>query len=387
MKVILSKSPDLGKNWVPIWIEQEAASNLPSYKETTRQLANLFAVPSEVTEQRRADDRRYNIPLACARSGLPLGKFLPSGGLLGTPYLRAWKESAFLHPIFSLNLSELLHKAMANWQLEKSGTRQYPMREKQLQFLAMLWASGCIKQDAAGLPSPKVVETHFPRLIELLSWKYETASERVSFPKLHVWKGAVGEDQDNIFANVPNWLTVCEAWREEYENVARSRQKEAKKKAHELALRSIRKQMYADLSLRRLWNWIGSQVPQIVLENNPDLEQLFFVEEGQIHVWTIEDIEALEALFLSHCETGTSVSFEVSKRIRQLTEWLNIYNDTFEVVVDASRFVAEWKGVPEPQAQQFPTRAAFLVARARWQLANKEAGNNQPNLKSEGEEL
>jgi hypothetical protein len=216
-------------------------------------------------------------------------------------------------------------------------------------------------------------------VLELLGWKYETASDRVAFPKLHVWQGAGKEEQGNIFRNVGGWLDVCEVVKEEYENVSRTRQKEARRKAHDMALKSIKRAMYADVSLKRLWNWITSQVPQNILENNPDLEQLFFAEEQRISVWTGEDIEALETLWLRYCETGNSVSYEVGRRIAQLKMQLNIYNDTFELV-DMSEQFKEQRGTAEPRPEAFANRAQYLVARAKWQLANKEKDGEKDEL-------
>lgn len=343
--------------------------------------ANLGAGTPPQTPKRAED--KFKIPLVCSRSGIKLGDFVPSVGLaVATPYVQSWKQNSFLHPIFSLPFSSLVSRAEACWQLEKTGTRHFPMQHKQLLFLAMLHASGCIKQDVAGLPSPRIVEVHFPRLLDLLGWKHETNSERISFPKLHVWKGAAREEQDgNVFANVPVWLDVCEVCKDEYENIARTRMKAARLKAHDLAMKSIRRAMYADVSIKRLWGWFEAQVPQVILENNADLEQLFFTEEARISVWTIEDIEAIESLFLEYCETGTSVSYEFNKHLRKLADWLRVYNDTFEIVDGTAERFAEHKGVPEPKPESFGNRAAFLVARARWQLANK--GNEQASKENE----
>lgn len=314
---------------------------------------------------------KFHMPLVCARSGLFLGKFYPSVGLASTtPYVQAWKETTFLHPIFSWSLSTLIYRAIANWNMEKTGTRSYPMREKQLMFLAMLHASNCIRQDAAGLPAPKIVEVHFPRLIELLSWKNDQASERLQFPRLHIWKGANKEDENNLFVNVPGWIAACESVKEEWENIVRESQKKAKSQAHALAMKSIRRAMYSDISLRRLWNWIKAQAPQTVLEGNADLEQLFFAEENQINIWTKEDIEALEDLVIQYCELGTSVSHEVMKRIKLLMTWWQTYYDTFEIIIDSGMF-REHKGEPEPQQKDFDTKAKYLVALARWKLGNR----------------
>jgi hypothetical protein len=315
---------------------------------------------------------KFHMPLVCVRSGLFLGKFYPSVGLASTtPYVQAWKETTFLHPIFSLSLSALLHRATACWQLEKSGTKQFPMQHKQLLFLAMLHASNCIKQDVAGLPSPKIVEVHFTRVIELLGWKNDQASERLQFPRLHIWKGAVKEDAENLFRNVPAWISACESVRDEWENVVRESQKKAKAQATALAMRNIRRAMYQDISLRRLWNWISTQVPQSVLENNSDLQQLFFAEESQINVWTEEDITALEDLVIQYCELGNSISHEVMRRIKELMGWWQIYYDTFEIVVDTEKF-SGYKGAPEPKLADFTTKAAYLVELARWKLGNME---------------
>lgn len=391
-------SPDLGKSWKVAFAGDWdycyiVGTHIPEQKKVAVEVKKALAAsapvvsapitskpvntPAEEVPWPTIDRRKYTekakLPLKCSISGLFLGEFIASQGLaLATPYVTAWKQTVFVHPIFSMKLGELLHRAQACWELEKSGTKQFPMLHKQLLFLAMLHASGCIRQETPGLPAPRIVETHFSRLIEMLSWKHETASDRVHFPKLHIWKGAAKESEYSLFSGVEVWLTACEVCKEEYESVSRERMAKVKAKAKELALKNIRSAMYKDISLKRLWNWVTSQVPSSVVENNPDLEQLFFTEESQIHLWTKEDIEALESLVLKYCELGNSVSYEVSRRIRQLENWRAIYFDTFEIVVDSEKF-AEHRGQQEPRIEDFPTKAAFLVARARWSLANKAA--------------
>lgn len=406
----LYTSPDQGKHWLPIFSDwdyyyvtgthlpnkspallpaptlrkQEKKAALKQTVVSTAVAATVSApVPVEESTRWLSDQlptgyaSKFNFPLRCERSGLDLGKFFPSSGLaVATPYVQSWKATSFIHPIFSLSLPALVHRANACWQLEKTGTRTFPVLHKQLLFLAMLHATGCIKQEVAALPSPQIVETHFSQVIEILSWKHETASDRVQFPKLHVWYGADREDKHNVFKQIPVWLTFCEIAKEEYENKARERQKAARIKAKEMALKSIRRSMYSDVSLKRLWNWITSQVPQIVIENNPDFEMMFFAEENKIHAWTEEDFEALEDAFLKYCELGNSVSHEVSKRITQLKEWLKIYKDTFEIVTDSSKF-AVYAGVTEPQIKDFKTRAEYLVTHARWKLANAKPDSNE----------
>lgn len=325
----------------------------------------------EVPARREID--KFNIPFVCARSGLLLGKFFPTSSMAGsTPYVQHWKETIQYHPIFSLSFSALLHRANACWQLEKAGSRQFPMLQKQLLFLALLHSSGLIKQDVAGLPSPKIVEIHFSRVLELLGYKNDTNSSRLHLPKLHIWKGAAKEDGTNLFGNIPAWLDACESCKDDYENVARERQKAAKSKAHELALKSIRRAMYSDISLKRLWGWVEAQVPATEFELDETFKQLFFCEENQINVWTEDDIEDLESLILKFCETGNSVSFEVLKRVKQLREWLYIYNDTFEIVTTNVQFAA-LAGTPEPKISEFKTKAEWLVASARWKLGNQSA--------------
>lgn len=317
-------------------------------------------------------DTKFNVPLLCARSGLFLGKFYPSMGMAKTtPYVKGWKGTTFLHPIFSQSLSELIHRAEACYQLEKTGTAQFPLQHKQLLFLAMLHASGCIVQDVAGLPNAKITETFFAPLIEMLGWKQDISSDRLHFPRLHIWRGANRESEANLFSGVPIWLSACAAVKDEYESIVRTKQKEAKKKAHALALRNIRRAMYDDISLRRLWTWVAAYVPAMELENNPDYKLLFFSSEGQIQNWTHEDIDNLEAVFLEHCELGNSISHEVGKRLNQLREWLRLYEDTFEIAIDSEQF-KEFTGTPEPKRSDYKSNAAFLVASAKWNLGNKQ---------------
>lgn len=335
-------------------------------------LTAVPTVPSPLPPDRRKEgSTEYSIPLVCAISGITLGKFVPATNLrAGTsPYLKSWKETTFFHPIFSMSFSALLHRAHADWLLEKSGTQKLPMPEKKLQFLALLHSSECIRQDFPCLPSDRVVELYMSNLLEVLDWLHDTHSQQLHFPRLHIGKIESNKEIDP-FSVVPAWLAACEVCKDEWENRVREKQKVAKQKAAVLAMKSIRKQMYQDISLKRLWNWVGAQVPSFVMEDNADLEQLFFTEEAKIAVWEKEDIVALEDLILTHCETGNSISFEVFKRIKVLKDWLHAYTDTFEIeVVDQFK---EMKGLEEPKLEQFSNRATWLVAHARWKLGNRQ---------------
>ncbi len=325
-----------------------------------------------------------SISLVCARSGLRLGDFQPADySSLGTsPFVAQWKKTSFLHPVFNLSFSDVCRKAVACWMLEKQGDKRYTMQYKQLLMLALLHSSGCIKQDIPALPTPKAVELHFAKLIDIMSWKLDVDSERLQLPRFHVWYGARGENGSDPFVTLDAWVAACETVREEYETVTRTKKAAAKEKARALALRSIRASLYTDISLRRLWNWLEAQVDSMEMSNNAELESLFFCADSNISAWELEDIQALEDLFIANCELGNSISYEVQKRISYLRSQREAYADAFEIVTTGNEF-PEWKGLPKPERKSFQTSAEFAIACARWSLANKPAVSASATTDSE----
>jgi len=320
----------------------------------------------------------HNIPLFCKFSGLRLGEFVANVAVYGTdgtsPYIKNWKQETLLHPIFSLSTSALLHKAKSNAMLEKEGKKPWPMQQKQLAMLALLHSEDFLVQDLPCLPPPHVADTFIAEVIVLVDYKLSINSQRLHFPRLHIWK-------ESGFEQIAPWLKVCNDCIADYESTVRVTQREAKQKAAALAMRSIRKNMYEDVSLRRLWSWVDAQMPNHLNSELNDAKDLFFAAEKNIQNWSLTEIDDLEALFLEHCETGNSISYEVSKRLAELKRWLNVYQDTFEIIIPEQD--AALVGIPAPLAKDFTSKAAFYVAEAKWKLANKAASKTASNLAEE----
>lgn len=330
-----------------------------------------------------APSSKPSITLTCSRSGLKLGDFQPADySSLGTsPFVAQWKKTSFMHPVFNLAFADVVRKATACWMLEKQGDKRYTMQYKQLIMLALLHSSGCIKQDVPALPSPKAVELYFSKLIEIMDWKLEVATDRLSLPRFHVWHGAAGESKSDPFVTLDAWIKACEVCKEEYETVTRTRKADAKEKARAAAMRNIKASLYQDLSLRRLWNWLEAQVDSREMSNNAELESLFFCTDSNINAWDLDDIQALEDLFIANCELGNSISHEIQKRIDHLRSQRKAYSDAFEIVV-GDEFL-EWKGLSKPERKDYSSNAEFAVASARWMLANRPPVSNS----SDSEEL
>lgn len=339
-------------------------------------------------------DPRFSIEMRCTRSGLVLGKFFPNTGLYNenvkgqsmegmSPYVRDWKQTQSFHPIFSVSWVGLDSRISSCYQLEKAGKISYPMWQKQLHLLAMMYATDSIVQDVPALPSPKMTEAHFADVLALCQWKMNVASSRIAFPKLHVWKGAAGEFVGDLFQQLPVWIRLCKEVQDEWANAVRERSRLARKAAQDLAMKNIRKLAYEDISLRKLWNWMEVQIPSKEHADWPEMKDLFFVKDSEIHLWTPSEIETLEEIFLEFCEVGNSVSHECGKRINAIRKMKRDYDDTFEIT-KGEQF-PELRGTKKPEKKDFPSLGAFYVAEAKWNLANRKTGGG--NADSIGDQL
>ena len=104
--------------------------------------------------------------------------------------------------------------------------------------------------------------------------------------------------------------------------------------------------------------------------------ELFDAEtEQEISEFTIADIDLFEEIVLCEIPTGSSVSHAFLERLQNKRKVLTNRFQTFEILVP--KLIQEQKasgdiGAQEPVSSDFPNRAKFLVAHAKWKLAHSD---------------
>lgn len=335
----------------------------------------LSATPTAVEST-----KSYTLPLICKRTNIVLGSLNLMTVAGHMPMIGHWKDSMCLHPLFSLAPTPLLHFARNTWfrfcafspeeGLDEHVTRK---QEQTLQVtaLALLYQLTEIRQDIPWLPEWKEVSAHWSSLVALSFWKCYLDSKRFRFPSIHISR------LEGSF-ELKSYLQTCWEVKKKYETAVNERIEVERLKTAEAAMVALRDEIAGarPTSARQLWRWYVANMPP---RYKPDTEgwmsTLFFSKGEEIRNFTIADIDLFEEIFLCECPTGSSISHAFSEILASKRKYLQDHFEAFEILVPESIIAAKAAGdipVEEPQLKDFPSRAAWMIARAKWKLAHTD---------------
>lgn len=352
--------------------------------EANRQLAL-----TEVQELPLATEqtRRYMAPLVCSRTGLTVGSMATIAVAGHVPLLGQWKNTQILHPFFSLPPVALLQFARNTWLRfcaltpeETADDRVVHKQEEHMRViaLAMLHNLTEVRQDIPWMPEFKDVVSNWTGLMSICYWRAYLDSERFRFPQLRVSK--LERDID-----IRHFLQICFQRKKDYESRVNELQEEEKLKIAERALKGIVDEIAGKkpLSIKLLWRWFTVNMPP---RYKKDVEtwmwELFTATEKDILDFTVRDIELFEEIFLVECPTGSSISHAFLEVLRGKHQLLNQHFETYEILIPNSIAEQVASGeikvsFPEPKLTDYPSRVAWMVAKAKWQLAQPDARKHQ----------
>lgn len=320
-------------------------------------------------------------PLRCTITGVPLGhlNLIISAGHM--PYLSHWDKQICYHPYFSLEQSKLITFVRDEWNrlsreiINESITDQESTNIR-VGFVAILYSLGSIKQDSGItiLPEIGIVQSNLESLISLAYWQNYLDSKRFNFPFLHISKL-----NDNCsLIDVGDYLGACWKKKDEYESGMSEIVEKEKARIAEKAIIAIRNTFLKPPSKKLLWQWIkGNLPPKWAPDAEGWLATIFLGSVATSLEFEIEDIELMEEIIQSSCPIGNSVMFAVKERINEIKKNFREHYDTFTIEEDGLAFIREIQEeqerdeTPEPKQEDFgKNKAAFYVARAKWQLAH-----------------
>jgi hypothetical protein len=358
------------------------SSNMRSLTPT--KLAAALAaskVPSDksVAETPTAFDatKSYSIPLVCARSGLTVGSLAVITVAGHMPVVGQWRDSMVLHPLFSLSPVALLHFGRNTWfrfcnfSVEEGADDTLTAKQEQtlrVTALAMLHNLTEIRQDIPWMPSWTEVVAQWSSLMALSYWKNYLDSQRFKFPSIHISR------LESEFS-LKDYLQVCWNVKKGYETTVNEKIEAEKLKAADAAMIALRDEIAGarPTSVRQLWRWFVANMPK---RYKKDLEtwmaEIFFAKGEEIRQFTPKDIDMLEEIFLCECPTGSSISHAFSEVLASKRKYLQQHFEAFEIIIPAEILAAKESGAiaPEqPKLEDYPTRAQWFIANARWKLA------------------
>lgn len=317
------------------------------------------------------------------------------------PYLSHWKEQQAIHPLFSLELKPLLKFAAHAWAHfcsltpeEAANTKQIARQEQILQItaLAILHKISDIQQTTVWVPSIVSVSNNWNSLIPLAHWKNLLDSKRFKFPVLRISKNNVASTEHRASADstsqaaidLTSYLTTCWEAKKDYESRIKEAAEAEKARAADEALIEIRNdlQRKAPRSKKLLWRWFSAHLPS---RYSRDMEgwmwDLFDAEtEAEVCEFTMADIDLFEEIILCEIPTGSSVSHAFLDRLSHKRKLLETRFNTFEILIPEAVAAEKEAGTiaaEEPVLTAFPNKTAFLIAHAKWKLANTDTNKHR----------
>lgn len=317
-------------------------------------------------------------PLNCTRTGVPLGtlSLVVSGGHM--PYLSHWQEQICYHPFFSMEQHKLISFMRDEWnrlskEIVNESITERESHNLRVGFVALLYSLGSIRQDQGVtiLPALGIVHSNLESLTSLAYWKHYLDSKRFIFPEYHFSRVNGNANLEHIH----NYLEDCWEKKREYESGLNDVQEREKVRIAEKAILAIRNTFLKPPSKKLLWQWVKGNLPK---KWEPDAEgwmgTIFLGSAATAMDFDLDEIELMEEIIVSSCPIGNSVMFAVRERIDEIKKSYRDHYDTFTIEEEGLDFIAAIKvdqeRTVEPKQENFPTKAQFFVARAKWQLAN-----------------
>lgn len=321
----------------------------------------------------------------CIKSGLPLHK---SDLLLGF-------DLADEHPIFRAKSSIIFHKDMVHRFMFAENPN-----EKKLIFLAILNATYLVDFEYPANPSLHTLEANFLLLIELAQWvrfaEYQLA-KIVTFPRYVIRK-------DNAdLLSIKAWLHSIEDIRVKVNKKELERDKNAALLQREM---EIKKELGEAIAVGKaftpkLAKW-ALDLCDVTIRHKDYSKWMKILCLPTAEAWIVNlaDYYELRDLlqenlpFLEDNPQAISVMHQMNSLIaecrRGFTDF-SIFTDTgedsvkdFEILEDGSEHVVahkinqQFRDIPtdEPILKNYPNKIAFLLAKAKWDLAkrNKDKG-------------
>ena len=321
----------------------------------------------------------------CRYSGAYIGKLTYETVAGHMPYLSHWKEAQAFHPAFSMPTGKLLAYARGEYNRLMKLSEDGEASPRQNQILQICWLAvfhslGGVQQEAIALPSIQVVQSTLQSLFALAYWRYKLDSKRFAFPIFKINRA----NANTRFENVKHYLEACYEIKKDYESKIEELDEAEKARSAEAALKALRNSWIVPVSKKALWQWVRAHLPA---EHGADAEgwmgTIFLGSERTVLDFDLDEIEMMEHIILGNCPAGTGVLAAVRERIDAIKkvhvdrrEAFSIDLTTFEEEITAAIGSKE-APKPEPQLKDYPTKVAWIKARAAWFLGQSDSRKMQ----------
>jgi hypothetical protein len=324
----------------------------------------------------------------CRISGVPIWK---TNDLLGF-------DLEDEHPLFKAKRSLILATPMIH-KFNLTATNN----EKKLIFLATLNATYLVDFKVSADPSLATMESNYHRLNYLAQWVNYAESllaRVVSFPQY-----VIREDNRDL-KNIRSWLDAIDDIRVKIQKKELDRDKNALLLQREMEIKRElgEANFFGKAFTPKLAKWC-LEVCDIKFQH-PEYSKwikILCTPLNEAWILNLEDLYQLQDILqmglpnLEQNPQAVSVMFQMRSLIKEckrgFTDFTSILDSTdaqsadFEIVEETNAETHEQKtikinqhlvGVPDniPELKNYPTKLAYLVAKAKWDLAHKDQGVN-----------
>lgn len=293
----------------------------------------------------------------------------------------------YAHPIFTAS-PKLLLSRVGDWAAGKLNEQ-----ERRLLFLSLLNTTDLIEWRSVALPSDSIVQNNMEPLAKFVGWMIGLQNPTVIFSRIAI------TPENRYCENAKYWI---EAWQQEKRNFDegyRDSSLASKQMRREEALErliknhSLKTEDYA--RLLAIWAWEACNVPTALREVYTDIFTTKNIKVYEIKTVDLEDMlnymeDALDAGSIFAHAAFKHVRLLLAKNRAGLAYGLGMqdgeFDDlSFEVLRDTPFTIVEdsigehnmqqvaiQAPAEEPILEKYPTKLAFLRAKAAWNLMQSQ---------------
>lgn len=302
------------------------------------------------------------------------------------------------HPIFLSDLRSLVARE-TDWQAGRLSEE-----EKILLFLATLHYSDLCLWHHPARPSIKIVEQNYLHLLKLVLWKDSVVSPRLALPRFSINKDTY------TLENFHFWLQAWESAKAEWEAGIRIQQRNEMKSRLETYLEAriravvvgTQKETEKYLKVLAAWAELAADFPTFEILHpitkrpcsiSDYWKEIICTTTNKLWQYPIQDIKELEDHLIDNLDDTSSLyAGALLRRVRKLIsgqttdlglEIIEIREEEtgrkkYEIVETISpaeqlsmQALIEKAPEQEPKEQDYPTKAAYLLARIAWKAKQR----------------
>lgn len=291
-----------------------------------------------------------------------------------------------IHPLFSCAPKQLLSRA-GDWAAQKLNEK-----ERRLLFLSLLYTTELVEFRVTAAPADSVVQSNMESLIKFIGWQSGISSPQLALPRFVV------SAETRTLANAKYWLEIWWQARKDFEDGYRAFSDLAKLRNREVALERLIKnhqKKTEDYSgILAAWAMDASNVPVALREywislfklkglniyqaKTVDLEEIVehmteYLDHGSIYAAaTLRHMRVM----LAKNKTGLNFGLGIPDEELEKLDFEVALSTPFRIVEDEvetynKQVAAAEAPEDEPSQRDYPSRLAYLKAKAAWILARK----------------